>query len=94
MNLFSDPDKAKQYINWRYIDIPSPHNKSETWVDYHLNNLAKWMPKFAHNIQIVQTHELYLQERMQKVVIELIKKKDAIGEILNKNRKENPFPKN
>ncbi|MFX1388730.1 MAG: lysine--tRNA ligase [Promethearchaeota archaeon] len=94
LNLFSDPKKAEQFINWRYIDIPSPHNNNETWVDFHLNNLAVWMPKFSHDIQIVQTHELYLQERMQKVVIELINKKDEIRDILNKYRKENPFPKN
>ena len=61
-------------------------------MDYHLNDLTVWMPKFGNNIQIVQTHELYLQERMIKVVIELIKKKDAVREILNKYRKENPFP--
>ncbi len=93
MNLFSDPMKAKQYINWRYIDIPSPHNKNGTWVDYHLNDLAVWMPKFGHDVQIVQTHELYLQERMIKVVIELVNKRNAVREILNKYRKENPFPK-
>ncbi|MFW9906637.1 MAG: lysine--tRNA ligase [Candidatus Thorarchaeota archaeon] len=92
LNLFSDPEKAKQYINRRYIDIPSPTNKHETWVDYHLNNLAIWMPKFGKNIQIVQTHELYLQERMQKAVTELINKRDAVRVILNKYRKENPFP--
>ncbi|MFX1350144.1 MAG: lysine--tRNA ligase, partial [Promethearchaeota archaeon] len=92
LNLFSDPKKAKQYINWRYIDIPSPHNENETWVDYHLNNLAVWMPKFGHDIQIVQTHELYLQERMINVVVELISKRNAVREILNKYRKKNPFP--
>ncbi|MFX1575217.1 MAG: lysine--tRNA ligase [Promethearchaeota archaeon] len=93
LNLFSDPEKAKQYINWRYIDIPSPNNKKETWVDYHLNDLALWLSKFGQGIQIIQTHELYLQERMKKVVIELINKKNAVREILNKFRKENPFPK-
>ena len=50
LNLFSDPKKAKQYINWRYIDIPSPYIKNETWVDFHLNDLEIWISKFGHDM--------------------------------------------
>ncbi|MFW9867282.1 MAG: lysine--tRNA ligase [Candidatus Thorarchaeota archaeon] len=92
LNLFSNPKKAEKYKEWRYIDVPSPYTKNETWVDFQIKDLNDWMSKFGRNIQIVQTHELYQQQRMKKVVIELIKKRNLVREILNKYRKENPFP--
>ena len=94
LNAFSEPEKAKKYINWRLIDVPSPINQTESWVDYYWKAFGVSMSKFGRGIQIIRTHELYQQERMKKIVIELINKKDEVREILNKYRKENPFPKN
>ncbi|MHA2391138.1 MAG: lysine--tRNA ligase [Promethearchaeota archaeon] len=93
LNMFSDPKKAKLYTNLRYIDVPSPSNENKTWVDYFWKDPEVSLPKFGRGIHIVQTHELYKQKRMKEVVIELINKKDTVREILNKYRKENPFPK-
>ena len=93
LNIFSDPKKAKQYINWRLIDVPSPQNKNESWIDYFWKEVEESMPKFGRGVKVIRTHELYQQERMKKVVIELIKQKDKVRELLNKYRKENPFPK-
>ncbi|MFX1389958.1 MAG: lysine--tRNA ligase [Promethearchaeota archaeon] len=92
LNVFSDPQKAKQYINWRLIDVPSPDNNNETWVDHFWKDFEIPMPKFGQSIKIVRTHELYQQERMKKIVIELIKKRATVRDIINKYRKENPFP--
>ncbi|MHA1194159.1 MAG: lysine--tRNA ligase [Promethearchaeota archaeon] len=94
LNAFSDLKKAKEYVNWRLIDVPSPNNQKETWVDYYWRDFGVPMPKFGRGIQIIRTHELYQQERMRNVVIELINKKDKVREILNKYRKDNPFPEN
>ncbi|NVM37742.1 MAG: lysine--tRNA ligase [Candidatus Lokiarchaeota archaeon] len=94
LDVFSDPEKAKKYINWRLIDVPSPFNQTELWVDYFWKDFGEPMPRFGKDIQIIRTHELYQQQRMKKVVIELINKKDNVREILNKFRKENPFPEN
>ena len=94
LNVFSDQKKAKKFINWRLIDVPSPSNNTETWVDYFWRDFEVPLPKFGRGIQIIRTHELYQQERMKSVVIELINKRDEVRKILNKYRKENPFPEN
>ena len=92
LNEFSDTKKAKEYINWRLIDVPSPTKPDTSWVDDYWLDFEIPLPKFGRGVQIIRTHELYQEERMKKVVIELINKKDQIREILNKFRKENPFP--
>ncbi|MHA2005826.1 MAG: lysine--tRNA ligase [Promethearchaeota archaeon] len=92
LNAFSDPIKAKEFINWRLIDVPNPKNSEGSWVDYFWQDCGIPLPKFGRDIQITRTHELYQQQRMKNVVMELIKKKDQVREILNKFRKEKPFP--
>lgn len=92
VNVFKNPKKAKQYINWRLIDVPSPNANYKSWVDYFWKDFGVPMPKFGKDIQIIKTHELYQQERMKNLVIELINKKEEIRDILNKYRAENPFP--
>ncbi|MHA2181633.1 MAG: lysine--tRNA ligase [Promethearchaeota archaeon] len=92
LNAFSNPKKAEEYINWRLIDVPAPTNPDESWVDYFWKDFGIPLPRFGRDIQIIRTHELYQQQRMKKVVIELISKRDQIREILNRYRKENPFP--
>ncbi|MHA1931759.1 MAG: lysine--tRNA ligase [Promethearchaeota archaeon] len=93
LNTFSNPKKAEKYINWRLIDVPAPTNPDESWVDDFWKDFGTPLPRFGRDIQIIRTHELYQQQRIKKVVIELISKRDQIREILNKYRKENPFPK-
>lgn len=92
VNVFKNPKKAKQYINWRLIDVPSPKANYKSWVDYFWKDFGVPMPKFGKDIQIIKTHELYQQERMKKLVIKLINKREEIRDILNKYRAENPFP--
>ena len=92
LNAFSDTINAEKYINWRLIDVPAPKNPDISWVDYYWKDFGEPLPKFGQNIEIIRTHELYQQERMKKIVIEIISKKDQIREILNKYRKEKPFP--
>lgn len=92
LNAFSNAKKAEEYINWRLIDVPAPTNPDISWVDDYWKDFGTPLPRFGRDIQIIRTHELYQQQRMKDVVIELIKKRDQIRKILNKFRKENPFP--
>ena len=85
-------DKTKDIIPNHVIDVPDPTNPEGSWVDHYWKDFGVPLSRFGHNIQITRTHELYQQERMKKIVIELIKKKDLVRKILNKYRKENPFP--
>lgn len=92
LNEFSNPKEAEKYINWRLIDVPGPTDPEISWVDEYWKDFGVPLPKFGSDIQIIRTHELYQQQRMKKVVIELINKKNQIRDILNKFRKENPYP--
>ncbi|MBY8984652.1 MAG: lysine--tRNA ligase [Candidatus Lokiarchaeota archaeon] len=92
LNLYPNPKKAEKYKNWRLIEVPSPSNPNISWVDYYWKDFGDPLPRFARDIEIIRTHELYQQEKMKKVVIELINKRDQIRKIINKYRKENPFP--
>ena len=92
LNLYSDPKKAEEYKNWRLIDVPSPMNPKISWIDEYWKDFKIPLPRFGRDIKIIRTHELYQQERMKKVVIELISKRDQIRQILNKYRQKKPFP--
>ncbi|MHA2280794.1 MAG: lysine--tRNA ligase [Promethearchaeota archaeon] len=92
LNLYPNPKKAEKYKNWRLIEVPSPSNPKISWVDYYWKDFGIPLPKFGRDVQIIRTHELYQEQRMKEVVIKLISKRDQIREILNKYRKENPFP--
>jgi lysyl-tRNA synthetase class 1 len=92
LNLYANPKNAEEYKNWRLIDVPAPMNPNISWIDYYWEDFGNPLPRFGRDVKIIRTHELYQQERMKKVVIELISKRDQIREILNKYRKEKPFP--
>ena len=92
LNSFSDPDKANKYINWRLVDVPDPTNEYSSWIDHFWKEFGDPLPKFGKNVRIIRTHEFYQTEEMKKTIISLIERKDEIRDILNKYRKENPFP--
>ncbi|MFX0123906.1 MAG: lysine--tRNA ligase [Candidatus Hodarchaeota archaeon] len=91
-NCFSDPKEAKKYIDWRLIDVPDPTNQFPSWVDYFWKPFGDPLPRFGRDIQIIRTHEFYQTEEMKNTIIQLIEKKEEVRHILNKYRKENPFP--
>ena len=93
LNSFTDPEKAKKYINWRLVDVPDPTGQFSSWIDYYWKAFGDPLPKFGKNIEIIRTHEFYQTDQMKDTIIALIKQKNKIRTILNKYRKENPFPK-
>jgi lysyl-tRNA synthetase class 1 len=92
LNNFSDPIDARKYIDWRLIDVPDPTNQFPSWVDYFWKPFGDPLSKFGRDIQIIRTHEFYQTESMKNTIIQLIEKKEEVRTILNKYRKENPFP--
>jgi lysyl-tRNA synthetase class 1 len=94
LNNFSDPDEAKKYINWRLVDVPDPTGKKASWVDYFWQEFGNPLSKFGKKIEIIRTHEFYKTEEMKQTIKSLIKQKEAVITILNKYRKDNPFPEN
>ncbi len=92
LNAFDDPKLGKKYVNWRLVDVPDPTRKDKSWVDYFWREFGNPLPRFGKDVKIIRTHEFYQTEEMQSTIVELIGKKDEIRNILNKYRKENPFP--
>ncbi|MHA2036798.1 MAG: lysine--tRNA ligase [Promethearchaeota archaeon] len=92
LNLYSNPKKAVKYKNRRLIDVPSPMNPNISWIDEYWKDFGDTLTSFGREIKIIRTHELYQEERMKEVVIELISKGDQIRQIINNYRKEKPFP--
>ncbi|MFX0185091.1 MAG: lysine--tRNA ligase, partial [Candidatus Hodarchaeota archaeon] len=93
-NSFTDSEEAKKYTDWRLIDVPDPTGQYSSWVDYFWKDFGDPLPQFSRPIEIIRTHEFYLREDMKKAIIELIERKEQVRNILNKYRKENPFPDN
>ncbi|MFX0120144.1 MAG: lysine--tRNA ligase [Candidatus Hodarchaeota archaeon] len=89
---FSNPEEAKKYTDWRLIDVPAPNNQEVSWVDYFWKAFGDPLPKFGKNIKIIRTHEFYQTEAMKSTIIKLVEKKEQVRTILNKYRKEKPFP--
>jgi lysyl-tRNA synthetase class 1 len=93
-NNFADPEDAKKYTDWRLIDVPDPTGQYSSWVDYFWKDFGDSLPQFSRPIEIIRTHEFYQREEMKKAITELIESKEQVRNILNKYRKENPFPEN
>ena len=92
INSFPDPVKARKYIDWRLTDVPDPTNQFPSWVDYFWKPFGDPLSKFGRDIQIIRTHEFYQTEAMKNTIIQLIENREEVRKILNKYRKENPFP--
>lgn len=92
LNSFSKLEEAKKYIDWRLIDVPDPTNQYPSWVDYFWKPFGDALAKFGRDINIIRTHEFYQTDAMKNTIIQLIEKKEEVRNILNKYRKENPFP--
>ncbi len=92
LNAFNDPKKSRKYIDWRLVDVPDPTGETSSWIDHFWKEFGNPLPKFGREIQIIRTHEFYQTDRMKKAIIELINEKENIRNILNKYRKEKPFP--
>ncbi|MHA2074864.1 MAG: lysine--tRNA ligase, partial [Candidatus Hodarchaeales archaeon] len=92
LKAFDNPEEGKKYIDWRLVDVPDPTGKHKSWVDYFWQDFGDPLPRFGKDVKIIRTHEFYQTEEMKRTITELIGKKDQIRNILNKYRKENPFP--
>ena len=94
LNSFPNPKKAEKYINWRLVDVPDPTGQKSSWVDYYWQDFGNPLPKFGKNIQIIRTHEFYKTKEMKQTIKTIIQQREEVREILNKYRKDNPFPNN
>ena len=85
---------GQQYIGRRLIDVPDPQECHKNWVEHYWVDFGSYLDKFAPGIKVVTTTEIYSSQDMKDLVLEIVKKKDAARELINKYRKRNPYPPN
>ncbi len=89
--MFSDPDKAREYIGWRLIDVPDPKGCHDNWVEHFWEDFGGYLDKFAEDVKVITTTEMY-EGSLKEYVKRSIEKSNEVREIINKYRKRKPLP--
>ncbi len=89
--MFKESEEAKRYIGWRLIDVPDPKGCHDNWVDHFWEDFGGYLDKFAEDVKVVTTTEMY-ESSLKKYVKEAIEKSNEVRLIINKYRKRKPFP--
>ena len=93
LKQFENPKEAEAYRDWPLIRVPDPFGCHENWVEHYWEDFGSYLDRFALDVKVVYTHEVYKSDRMKKFITEVImKKRSDIIRALNKYRKRNPYP--
>jgi lysyl-tRNA synthetase class 1 len=79
-------DEGKQYVNRRLIDVPDPKGCCDGWVKHFWHDFGDYLDRFANDVNVISTTELYEKEGMKPIIMEIVKKKDEVREIVNRYR--------
>ncbi len=96
LRQFSDPEEAKNYVGWPLYAVPDPHGCHESWVEHYWEDFGGVLDRFARNVEVVTTKELYESNPRMKEFVSLSvgKHREKIVETINKYRGEKKLPKN
>lgn len=84
--------EGEQHIGRRLIDVPDPEGCHKNWVDHYWVDFGGYVERFAPGLAVVSTTEIYSRRDMKDLVIEVIGKKEAVREVVNKYRARKPYP--
>jgi len=84
--------EGEQYIGRRLVDVPDPEGCHKNWVDHYWVDFGDYLDRFAPGISVISTTEVYSRQDMKDLVIELVGKKEAVREVVNKYRSRRPYP--
>ncbi len=84
--------EGEGYVGRRLIDVPDPEGCHKNWVDHYWVDFGSYLDKFAPGISVISTTDIYSRQDMKELVLELVGKKDAVREIINKYRGRKPYP--
>lgn len=92
LQAFDNPEEARKYAGWPLVNVPDPKGCHDNWVDHYWSDFGPYLKEFTDGkIEVVTTTELY-RGPMKQFVIETIRKKDKVREIVNKYRGRNKYP--
>ncbi len=90
---FKNIEEAKKYVDWPLELVPDPYGCHRSWVEHYWEDFGKYLPDFAHDIEVVTTGEMYRNwEKMKNFVKLAIERRLDIIKVLNKYRGRNPYP--
>jgi len=84
--------EGEQYIGRRLIDVPDPEGCHRNWVEHYWVDFGDYLDRFAPGIGVISTTEVYSRQDMKDLVIELIGKREAVREVVNRYRLRKPYP--
>ncbi len=91
LSIFRDREEAKRYIGWRLIDVPDPFDCHANWVEHFWEDFGGYLDKFAEDVKVVTTTELY-EGKLKEYVKKAVQVKEDVRRIINKYRGRKPFP--
>ncbi|MCK5547816.1 MAG: lysine--tRNA ligase, partial [Thermoplasmata archaeon] len=83
--------QGKDHVNRRLIDVPDPYGCCENWVEHYWRDFGDFLEGFANDVKAVTTTQLYERRDMQDIVLDIVKRKDEVREVVNKYRGENKY---
>ncbi|MGQ4892312.1 MAG: lysine--tRNA ligase [Candidatus Njordarchaeia archaeon] len=89
--MFRNPEEGRKYVGWRLIDVPDPKGCHDNWVEHFWEDFGGYLDKFAEDVKIITTTEMY-KSVLKNFVKIAIEKKEEVREIINRYRKRKPFP--
>jgi lysyl-tRNA synthetase class 1 len=84
--------EGDQYVGQRLIDVPDPEGCHKNWVDHYWVDFGDYLDSFAPGVSVISTTEIYSRQDMKDLVLELVAKKDAVRDVVNKYRSRKPYP--
>jgi lysyl-tRNA synthetase class 1 len=91
LSQFSGGD-GSDYVNWRLKDVPDPFECHDTWVEHFWEDFGGHMEAFAPGVVLEKTGDVYSNEEMRRIVLELVSKSETVRRLINKYRGERKYP--
>ncbi|AKG38841.1 lysyl-tRNA synthetase [Infirmifilum uzonense] len=95
LKQFKDVNEARSYTGWPLYRVPDPHGCHDNWVDHYWEEFGSYLNRFAEDVKVVTTKELYENnDRMKEfVLLSLTTHREKVIETINKYRGEKKLGK-
>lgn len=85
-------DEGRDFVDWRLKDVPDPFGCHASWVDHYWEDFGDYMDRFAPDVKLRRTGDVYGEEEMQKTVLELVARSGRVRQIINEYRGTRKYP--
>ncbi len=79
------------HVSKRLIDVPDPFGCCKNWVEHYWRDFGGYLDRFANDVKVVTTTQLYEREDMDSIIHDIVGRKDEVREIVNRYRGERKY---